>query len=178
MDLLTKYTSELPKIKEQFNIKNNLSVPKLEKIVLNMGLAEAISNKEVLEKAKEQLAQISGQMPKITRSKKAISNFKLREDEPIGAMVTIRGKRAWDFFTKLVAIVLPRIRDFRGLQESKFDKYGNYNLGITEQILFPEIEYSKIDKIRGLNVSIVFKNSDPAKSKKLMELLGIPFRQN
>ena len=157
MDLLTKYTSELPKIKEQFNIKNNLSVPKLEKIVLNMGLAEAISNKDVLEKAKEQLAKISGQMPKITRSKKAISNFKLRADEPIGAMVTIRGKRAWDFFTKLVAVVLPRMRDFRGLQESKFDKHGNYNLGITEQILFPEIEYSKIDKIRGLNVSIVLK---------------------
>lgn len=178
MDLLSKYTSELPKLKEEFNIKNNLSAPKLGKIVLNMGLAEAIANKDVLEKSKEQLARISGQMPKITRSKKAISNFKLRANEPIGAMVTLRGKKAWNFFTKLVAIVLPGMRDFRGLPESKFDKYGNYNLGITEQILFPEIEYAKIDKIRGLNVSIVFKNSDPEKSKRLMELLGIPFRKN
>lgn len=177
MDLLTKYASELPKIKEQFNIKNNLSLPRLEKIVLAMGLAEAISNKDVLVKAKEQLARISGQTPKITKSKKAISNFKLRANEPIGAMVTLRGKKAWDFLTKLVAVVLPRMRDFRGLPESKFDKSGNYNLGITEQILFPEIEYSKIDKIRGLNISIVFKNSDPEKSKRLMELLGMPFRK-
>lgn len=177
MSLLTKYTTELSKLKEEFAIKNNLSVPSLEKVVLNMGLAEAISNKDVLEKAKDQLARISGQMPKITRSKKAISNFKLRANEPIGAMVTLRGKRAWNFLTKLVGVVLPRMRDFRGLPESKFDKFGNYNLGITEQILFPEIEYSKIDKIRGLNLSIVFKNSSPEKSKRLMELLGIPFRK-
>lgn len=178
MDLLSKYTIELPKLKEEFAIKNDLSAPRLEKIVLNMGLAEAITNKGVLEKAKEQLAQISGQMPKITRAKKAISNFKLRANEPIGAMVTLRGKKAWNFFTKLAAIVLPRIRDFRGLAQSKFDKFGNYNLGITEQILFPEIEYAKIDKIRGLNISIVFKNSDPKKSKRLMELLGIPFMKS
>lgn len=177
MDLLSKYNSELSKLKQEFNIKNNLSVPKLEKVVLNMGLAEAISNKDVLEKAKDQLARISGQMPKITKSKKAISNFKLRANEPIGAMVTLRGKKAWNFLTKLVAVVLPRMRDFRGLPESKFDKLGNYNLGIAEQILFPEIEYSKIDKIRGLSLSIVFKNSNPEKSKRLLELLGVPFRK-
>lgn len=177
MNLLNKYNDEKQKLKEEFAIKNDLSAPSLEKIVLNMGLAEAISNKEVLTRAREQLAAISGQSAKITRSKKAISNFKLRANEPIGAMVTLRGKRAWDFLTKLVAIVLPRMRDFRGLSEAKFDKYGNYNLGITEQILFPEIDYSKIDKIRGLNISIVFKNSSPEKSKRLLELLGIPFRK-
>lgn len=179
MDILKeKYQKEaLPKLKEEFGLKNDLSCPTLEKIVLNMGLADALTNKDVIVSAKSQLAQIAGQIPKVTCAKAAISNFKLRAGDPIGVMVTLRGKRAWSFLTKLASIVLPRMRDFRGLDSSKFDKFGNYNLGLEEQILFPQIDYSKIDKIRGLVVSIVFANSSPEKSKKLMELLGFPFRK-
>lgn len=177
--LQEKYQKEIrPQLKEGFGLKNDLSCPTLEKIVLNMGLAEALTNKDALVKAKSQLAQIAGLMPAVTRAKAAISNFKLRAGDPIGAKVTLRGKRAWSFLTKLAAIVLPRMRDFRGLNSSKFDKFGNYSLGLEEQILFPEVDYSKIDKIRGLVVSIVFKNSSPEKSKKLMELLGFPFRKD
>lgn len=177
--LREKYRKEaLPKLKEEFGYQNDLASPTLGKIVLNMGLADALTNKDVLVKAKSQLAQISGQMPSVTRAKAAISNFKLRAGDPIGIMVTLRGKRAWSFLTKLVGIVLPRMRDFRGLDSSKFDKFGNYNLGLEEQILFPEVDYSKIDKIRGLVISVVFKNSSPEKSKKLMELLGFPFKKS
>lgn len=177
--LQEKYQKEIrPKLKEEFGLKNDLAAPTLKKIVLNMGLADALTNKDVLVKAKSQLAQIAGQMPSVTRAKAAISNFKLRAGDLIGAMVTLRGRRAWSFLTKLQSIVLPRMRDFRGLDSSKFDKFGNYNLGLEEQILFPEVDYSKIDKIRGLVVSVVFKNSSPEKSKKLMELLGFPFKKS
>lgn len=180
MDFLQeKYQKEVRSIlKEEFGLKNDMATPTLEKIVLNMGLADALTDKDVLVKAKSQLAQIAGLMPKVTRAKAAISNFKLRAGDLIGAMVTLRGRRAWSFLTKLQSIVLPRMRDFRGLDSSKFDKFGNYNLGLEEQILFPEIDYSKIDKIRGLVVSVVFKNSSPEKSKKLMELLGFPFKKS
>ncbi|OGD86407.1 50S ribosomal protein L5 [Candidatus Curtissbacteria bacterium RIFCSPHIGHO2_01_FULL_41_11] len=178
-NLQTKYKQEImPKLKQEFNLKNDLAIPYVEKVVVNMGIAEAKDNKDILTKVDEQLATITGQKPKITRAKAAISTFKLREKDPIGMMVTLRGKKAWIFLEKLIAIVMPRMRDFRGLQTNKFDKMGNYSLGITEQILFPEIDYAKIDKIRGLVVSIVIKNSDPEKSKKLMELLGVPFRNN
>lgn len=176
-NLQTKYQKEImPKLKEEFKLQNDLAIPYIEKIVINMGLAEAKDNKDVLVKVEDQLATITGQKPRVTRAKEAISTFKLRENDPIGMMVTLRGKKAWTFLEKLTALVLPRIRDFRGLQTSKFDKKGNYNMGITEQILFPEIDYAKIDKVRGLVVSIVVKNSDPEKSKKLLELLGMPFR--
>lgn len=168
----------MPKLKEEFSIANNLAVPNLSKIVLNVGVSEAIGNKDVLDKVKEQLAQISGQMPRIARAKKAISSFKLKEGDPIGVMVTLRGKKAWSFLEKLIAIVMPRMRDFRGLAVSKFDKGGNYSLGLTEQILFPEIDFAKVDKVRGLVVSIIIKNGDKDKSKRLLELLGVPFRKD
>lgn len=165
------------KLKEEFGLVNDLELPRIEKVVIASGVAEAITNQEVLEKVKDQLSQISGQKPKITRAKKAIDSFKLKANDPIGVMVTLRGKRASNFLEKLIAIVMPRIRDFRGLPETKFDKFGNYTLGLAEQIIFPEIDYAKIDKIRGLSISIVIKNSTPQKSKRLLELLGVPFRK-
>lgn len=165
------------KLKEEFGLANDLELPRIEKVVIASGVAEAITNQEVLEKVKDQLSQISGQKPKITRAKKAIASFKLQANDPIGVMVTLRGKRAKNFLEKLIAIVMPRIRDFRGLPETKFDKSGNYTLGLAEQIIFPEIDYAKIDKIRGLSISIVIKNSTPQKSKRLLELLGVPFRK-
>ena len=178
-NMIAKYKSEIvPKLKEEFNLKNDLSLPFLEKIVLNMGLAESLTNKDALEKAMEHLAAISGQKPKFTKAKKSISSFKLREGDKIGAMVTLRGQKAWYFLEKLIAIVSPRIRDFRGTDESKFDKLGNYSMGISEQIIFPEINYSQVDKIRGMVITLVFKNSNPEKSKKLLELLGLPFKKN
>lgn len=176
-DLRDKYQKVvLPKLKEELGLKNNLAAPAVVKVVINMGLAEA-SNKDVQEKAKAQLAQISSQLPKITKAKKAIANFKLQAGDPIGAVATLRGKRAWSFLTNLLHLVLPRMRDFRGLDESKFDKFGNYSFGITEQTIFPQIDYAKVDKTRGLVISIVFKNSNLEKSKRLMELLGFLFRK-
>jgi len=177
--MITKYRNEIvPKLKEEFGLKNDLSAPFVEKIVLNMGLAEALTNKDTLGKAMEQLAVISGQKPKFTKAKKSISSFKLREGDKIGAMVTLRGQKAWYFLEKLIAIVSPRIRDFRGVDDSKFDRLGNYSLGITEQIIFPEVNYAQVDKIRGMVITIVFKNSNPEKSKRLLELIGLPFKKN
>lgn len=177
--MIDKYKTEIvPFLKEEFGFKNNLSAPFLEKVVLNMGLAESLANKDAHDKAMEQLAAISGQKPKFTEAKKSISSFKLRKGDKIGAMVTLRGQRAWHFLEKLIAIVSPRIRDFRGVDDSKFDKFGNYSLGIAEQIIFPEISYAQVDKIRGMVITLVFKNSSPEKSKKLLELLGLPFKKN
>ncbi|MCR4324570.1 MAG: 50S ribosomal protein L5 [Candidatus Curtissbacteria bacterium] len=167
----------LPKLKEELKLTNNLSVPRIEKVVLNMGLAEAAGNKEVMAKAAEQLAAISGQKPRVTKAKKAISGFSLRQGDEIGLAVTLRGKKAWNFLEKLTIIVLPKMRDFRGLTTDKFDRAGNYSLGIAEQVLFSEVDYSKVDKVRGLVVTIVIKNSDPEKSKKLLEQIGVPFRK-
>jgi len=178
-NLITKYQQEvLPKLKEEFGLVNNLAMPRVEKIVLNSSVIEAIANKEALEKVKDQLATISGQRPAVRRARQSISSFKLTEKDPIGVVVTLRGKKAWNFLEKLIAIVIPRMRDFRGLLQSKFDKNGNYSLGISEQILFPEIDYSKIDRIRGLVVTIVVKNSNKEKSQRLLELLGAPFKKN
>lgn len=177
--LYSKYQKEIiPKLKEEFNLTHDLAVPTLEKVVLNMGVSEAKDNKDIIAKVDDQLATIAGQKPRVTKAKEAISTFKLRENDPIGIMATLRGKKAWNFLEKLIAIVMPRMRDFRGLPSTKFDKAGNYNLGITEQILFPEIDYSKIDKVRGLVVSIVVKNSNVEKSKRLLELLGVPFMKD
>ncbi len=178
-NLFTKYQKEIiPKLKEEFNLKNDLKAPNIAKIVLNMGVADALSSKDILEKMKDQLAQIAAQKPATTKARESISNFKLRKGDAIGLMVTLRGKKAWHFLEKLISIVLPRMRDFRGVSDTKFDKAGNYSLGITEQILFAEIDYSKVDKIRGLVTTIVVKNSDPAKSKRLFELLGVPFSKS
>lgn len=179
MSLTSSYRNEiLPQLKQGFDLKNDLSAPRVEKVVVNMGLSEASGNKELLEKAMEQLSTITGQKPKVTKAKKAIAGFSLREGDTIGVAVTLRGKKAWNFLERLTAVVMPRMRDFRGMSEDKFDNAGNYSFGITEQILFPEIDYSKVDKIRGMVVTIVIKNSDKEKSKKFLELIGIPFRNN
>lgn len=178
-NLLAKYQKEVaPKLKEEFNLKNELALPRINKIVVNMGLSDALTSKDLMEKTMEQLAQITAQKPAKTKARQSISNFKLRKGDAIGLMVTLRGKKAWHFFEKLIAIVLPRMRDFRGVAATKFDKAGNYSLGITEQIIFPEIDYSKIDKVRGLVATVVVKNSNKEKSKRLFELLGVPFKKN
>lgn len=179
MSLVQTYNETVvPKIMEEFGIKNSLAAPKIEKVVVNVGAAESLSSKDALEKIKEQVATIAGQQPRITKARKSISTFKLKEGDPIGVMVTLRGKKAWDFLEKFAKVVAPRIRDFRGLPDDKFDEKGNYSFGMTEQILFPQIEYSKVDKVRGLVFTIVIKNSSKEKSKKLMELLGLPFRKS
>jgi large subunit ribosomal protein L5 len=173
-----KYLTEVaPQLKARLGYNNIMQLPKLEKVVLSIGLGEATQDAKVLEVAGKELAIISGQRPVTTRAKKSISSFKLRDGMPIGMMVTLRGKRMYDFFDKLVNVVLPRFRDFRGVSRDSFDGRGNYSLGIKEQIVFPEIDYDKVDKIRGLEVTIVTtaKNSDEARD--LLELLGMPFRR-
>lgn len=178
MKMQVSYEEQLvPKLKESYGLKNNLSVPRLAKVVLNAGVADAITNNAILEKVQHQLASISGQKPRITRAKKSISSFKLKEKDQIGVTVTLRGNKAWNYIERFVGVVQPRMRDFRGLPEDKFDKFGNYSLGIPEQILFPEIDYAKIDKVRGLVMTLVIKNSNPEKSKQFMELLGFKFRK-
>ena len=171
------YNSEvIPKLKKEFKYSNTAQIPKLEKVVLNMGLGEAIHNNKLLESAVDELKVISGQRPVITRAKKSIAAFKLRAGMPIGCMVTLRRKRMWDFLQKLVNIALPRVRDFRGVSGKAFDGAGNYSLGIKEHIIFPEIDYDKIDKIKGLNVSIVTTAKTDKEGKELLKLLGMPFR--
>lgn len=177
-NLKSKYREEIvPKLKKELGIKNELALPYIEKVVLNVGAAEALQSKEVLAKIKEQLAVIAGHTPTITLAKKSISSFKLKAKDPIGVMVTLRGQKAWDFLEKLISIVIPRMRDFRGMQVNKFDKMGNYSFGIAEQTLFPYLEYSKVDKVRGMVITIVIKKSDQGKSKTMLEFLGMPFRK-
>lgn len=166
----------VPSLMETFKYKNIMQVPGLKKIVLNMGLGEAIHNIKILDSASEELAAISGQKPVIRRAKKSIAAFKLREGMPVGCMVTLRGKRMYDFFNKLVNVALPRVRDFRGISGKAMDGNGNYTLGITEQIIFPEINYDKIDKIKGLNISIVTTARTDEEGKELFKLMGMPFR--
>lgn len=161
----------------EMGITNKMAVPKLTKVVINIGLKEAISDKGVLEKAKSQLMDIAGQLPKITKAKKSIANFKLRAGDAVGLTVTLRGKRMYDFTTKLVNIVLPRVRDFQGVSLTAFDGKGNYTLGLSEQIVFPEIDYSKIDKVRGLEITLVNSAGDSKMAKRLLELLGMPFKK-
>ena len=164
------------KLEETFKYKNIMQVPKLEKVVLNMGLGEAIHNIKLLDSAKEELKIIAGQQPVVTRARKSIAAFKLREGMPIGCMVTLRRKRMYDFYYKLVNIALPRVRDFRGLTPKAMDGHGNYSLGIKEHIIFPEIDYDKIDRIKGLNISIVTTANTDEEGRELLRLLGMPFR--
>lgn len=166
----------VPKLMETFKYKNVMQVPRLKKIVLNMGLGEAIQNIKVLDSAAEELKAIAGQKPVITRAKKSIAVFKLREGMPIGCMVTLRRRRMYDFYYKLVNVALARVRDFRGVNARAFDGRGNYSLGIKEHIIFPEIDYDKIDKIKGLNISIVTTARTDEEGKQLLGLLGMPFR--
>jgi len=171
------YVKEVvPKLKETFKYKNIMEVPRLEKVVLNMGLGAAIQDVKILDSASAELQLIAGQHPVITRAKKSIAAFKLREGMPIGCMVTLRRIRMYDFFYKLVNIALPRVRDFRGLSGKAFDGRGNYSLGIKEQIIFPEIDYDKIDKIKGLNISVVTSAKTDEEGKELLRLLGMPFK--
>jgi len=175
--LKAKYREEVvPALTAEFGYKNLMQVPRLEKIVLNIGLGEAIQNPHALEAAASDLAAIAGQRPVITRARRSVSQFKLREGMAIGMAVTLRGNRMYDFFDKLLNVTLPRIRDFQGVPRNSFDGRGNYTLGLKEQVVFPEIEYDKVDKVRGLEVSIVTTARTDEEGRRLLQLLGMPFR--
>lgn len=177
--LRERYRNEaVPALMKEFGYRNVMQVPRLEKVVINVGLGEALQNAKALDSASADLAAITGQRPVITRAKRAISNFKVRAGNPIGAMVTIRGERMYEFLDRLINIALPRIRDFNGAPRDAFDGRGNYSLGIREQIIFPEIDYDKIDRIRGLQVTIVTTAETDEEAKRLLELLGMPFSRN
>jgi large subunit ribosomal protein L5 len=162
---------------KHFSYKNVMAVPKLEKIVINMGLGEAIANAKILDVAVDELGRIAGQRPVITRAKKSIANFKLRQNMPIGAAVTLRGDRMFEFLDRLTSVVLPRVRDFRGVSTKSFDGRGNYTLGLRDQLIFPEISYEKVDKIRGMNVTIVTTARRDDEARELLRQFGMPFRQ-
>jgi large subunit ribosomal protein L5 len=167
----------VPKMMQEFRYKSPMQVPKLEKIVVNLGLGEAIQNIKLLDSASVELGAISGQKPVITRAKRSIAAFKLREGMPIGCMVTLRKSRMYEFFDKLVNVVLPRVRDFRGLSAKSFDGRGNYTLGIKEHLIFPEIDYDKVDKVKGMNITIVTTAPTDEEGRQLLALMGLPFRK-
>ncbi|MBT8340747.1 MAG: 50S ribosomal protein L5 [Desulfatitalea sp.] len=176
--LQTQYSEQVVnQLRDRFQFANVHQIPKVDKIVLNMGLGEAIQNIKILDSAVDELMNIAGQRPVITRAKKSIAAFKLREGMPIGCMVTLRGRRMWDFLYKLINIALPRVRDFRGISAKAFDGDGNYSLGIKEHIIFPEIDYDKIDKIKGMNITIVTTAKNNDEGRELLSLLGMPFRK-
>lgn len=171
------YKAEVvPKLKEKFRYTNPMQVPKLSKVIINMGLGEAIENIKILDSAAEEIGIITGQKPVITKARKSISNFKLRAGVPIGMKVTLRRDRMYHFLDKLMAVALPRVRDFKGVSPKGFDGRGNYTLGIKEQIIFPEVNYDKIDKIKGMNITIVTTARTDEEGMELLRLLGIPFR--
>ena len=175
--LQDRYKEEIvPVLKEKFGYRNVMQVPKLSKVVVNMGLGDAIENVKVLETAAAEIAIITGQKPVITKARKSIANFKLREGVPIGVMVTLRRDQMYHFLDKLIGIALPRVRDFKGVSPRGFDGRGNYTLGIREQIMFPEVNYDKIDKIRGMNITIVTTARTDEEGLELLRLMGMPFR--
>ena len=175
--LRNKYKDEIiPQLMKDFGFKNVMQVPKLERIVVNMGLGEAVQNAKLVESAAEELKAITGRKPVVTRAKKSIAGFKLREGMPIGVMVTLRGEQMYDFLDRLVSIALPRTRDFKGISPKAFDGRGNYTLGIREQIVFPEINYDKIDRIKGMNVTLVTTAETDEQGRALLKSLGMPFR--
>jgi len=174
--LKERYKKEvIPSLMKLYGYKNNMQVPKLDKVVLNIGLGEATQNAKALEAAERDLVAISGQHPVITRAKKSIAAFRLRTGMPIGLKVTLRGERMYDFFDKLVNAVLPRMREFQGVSRNSFDGRGNYTLGLKEQIIFPEVDYDKIDKVRGLEISLITTANTDEEGRHLLELLGMPF---
>jgi large subunit ribosomal protein L5 len=176
--LRVRYSKEIvPALMKHFNYTNVMAVPKLEKIVINMGLGEAIANAKILDVAVNELGTIAGQRPVVTRAKKSIANFKLRQNMPIGAAVTLRGDRMFEFLDRLTSVVLPRVRDFRGVSSKAFDGRGNYTLGLRDQLIFPEISYEKVDKIRGMNVTIVTTARTDDEGRELLKQFGMPFRQ-
>jgi len=166
----------VPSLMKRFNYTNPMQVPRLEKIVVNMGLGEAVSNPKLIESAVTEIAAITGQKPVVTRAKKSIATFKLREGMPIGVKVTLRRERMWEFFDRLVTLSLPRVRDFRGTSPRAFDGSGNYTIGLKEQIVFPEINFDKVDKIKGMNITVVTTAKTNEEAKELLGALGMPFR--
>jgi large subunit ribosomal protein L5 len=177
--LYEKYKKEfLLELQKEFKIRNRMAVPRLEKIIINVGVGEAVQNVKVLDSAKAELGQITGQMPVVSRAKKSISAFKLRKGQAIACFVTLRGRRMYEFFDRLVNIVLPRVRDFRGLSPKAFDGRGNYTLGLKDQLVFPEIEYTKVEKSRGMNITIVTSARTNEEAFALLKKLGMPFRES
>lgn len=177
MSLKEYYDSQVvTQLRETFEYRNLHQVPRLDKIVINMGLGEAIQNIKVLDSAQAELKTITGQAPVVTRAKKSVAAFKVREGMPIGCMVTLRRKRMYDFYEKLVNVALPRVRDFRGVSGKAFDGFGNYTLGVKEQIIFPEVEYDQVDSVKGMNITIVTTAESNPEGKELLRLLGMPFR--
>jgi large subunit ribosomal protein L5 len=176
--LQKRYNDEIvPAMMKAFSYKNVMEVPKVEKIVVNMGLGEALDNAKILDKSMEELAQITGQMPVITRAKKSIANFKLREGNPIGCRVTLRRQNMYDFLFRLMNIALPRVRDFKGVSPRGFDGRGNFTLGVREQLIFPEIDYDNVEKIKGMNITIVTTARTDEEARELLAQFGIPFRK-
>jgi len=168
----------VPLMMERYGYRNPMAVPRLHKIVVNMGVGESIQNIKILDNAAEQLGAIAGQKPAVTRARKSIANFKIRAGMPIGCRVTLRGSRMYEFMDRLVAIALPRVRDFRGLSTRSFDGRGSYTLGVKDQMIFPEVNYQKVDKVRGMNISIVTTARSDEEAKNLLGLLGVPFRKD
>ncbi len=176
--LKQRYLKEIrPALVQEFGYRNAMQAPRLDKVVVNMGLGEAISNGKILDASVEQLSVITGQKPVVTRARKSIANFKLRQGQSIGAMVTLRGERAYEFFDRLVNVALPRVRDFKGVSPKAFDGKGNYTLGVKEQIIFPEINYDRVEKIKGLNITVVTTARNDEEGRALLRHLGMPFRQ-
>ncbi len=174
-----KYQNEVaPALKKELNLTNVMEIPQIKKVVINIGLGEAMDNPKALDAAVADLTAITGQKPVITKARKSIANFKLREGRAIGTSVTLRGERMWAFLDRLMNIVLPRVRDFRGVSDESFDGRGNYTLGLREQIIFPEIEYDKVDKVRGMEITIVTSATSDDQSLALLKLLGMPFRKD
>lgn len=164
-------------LQKQFDYTSVMQVPRIEKITLNMGVGEALADKKVLENAAADMAAISGQKPMITKARRSVAGFKIREGYPIGCKVTLRGSRMWDFFERLVTIAIPRVRDFRGLNEKSFDGRGNYSMGVREQIIFPEIDYDKVDKVRGLDITITTSAKSDEEARALLSAFNFPFRK-
>jgi large subunit ribosomal protein L5 len=177
--LKTKYQEEVvPALQKEFGYSNVMAIPKVEKVVINMGLGEATSNAKIADVGADEIGRITGQKAMVRRSTKSIAQFKLRAGMPVGAMVTLRGERMYEFLDRLISIALPRVRDFRGVSAKGFDGRGNYTLGLRDQLLFPEIDYMKVDKARGMNVSMVTTAKTDEEARKLLQLLGLPFRAN
>lgn len=174
--LLNKYRTEVvPTLTEEFALTNPMEVPRIEKIVINMGLGEAVQNPKIIEAAVAELTKLAGQKPVVTRARNSIATFKLREGMPIGCMVTLRGARMYEFLERLIYIALPRVRDFKGVSDKAFDGHGNYSLGIREQIIFPEIDYDKVDKVRGMNITMVTSAPNDDQARSLLRHMGMPF---
>jgi large subunit ribosomal protein L5 len=176
--LKEKYQNEaISALKKEFGYANIMAVPKIQKIVVNMGLGEATGNAKIIDTGADEIARVTGQKPVVRRARKSIAQFKVRQGQPIGTMVTLRGDRMWEFLDRLVSIALPRVRDFKGVSPKGFDGRGNYTLGLRDQLLFPEIDYMKVDKARGMNVSVVTTARTDEEARKLLQFIGMPFRQ-